>query len=72
MHTNSKKYLVISESRETTIVTRAKQIFRKAYCPQCGGETGLFWRDGDEHEPHVFICSKHTEEIRNETKFLGE
>jgi hypothetical protein len=65
MHPNSKKFLVISETREITVITRNRPIFRKVHCPHCGMETGLFERESqpvyDAGNKHVFICLEHQE-----------
>jgi hypothetical protein len=61
MHSNSKKYLVINELRETVVIKRTRLLFRKVYCPDCGSETGLFECDGSAGEPklHHLICDEH-------------
>lgn len=71
MHPNSKKYVVINEVTETTVVRRDRPIFRKVVCPECGGETGMFERDRPAGEPraiaaaagHAIICCRHQGEI---------
>jgi transposase-like protein len=61
MHSNSKKYLVVNELRETVIIKRNRLIFRKVNCPHCGVETGLFESDTTHDEPklHQLICIGH-------------
>lgn len=61
MHSNSKKYLVIKELRETVVIKRTRLFFRKVHCPNCGSETGLFECDGLSSEPklHHLICGEH-------------